>query len=302
MPRLMFKEVGGIKLAGTSLAGEESVVIAPELNVAFDVGRAPREIIPIDNVCLTHGHMDHAAGVAYYFSQRTFVGNAPGRVIVHRSLAQSIQKLMDVWGDIERHPSPGQVLGVESLQDVSIRRGLIVRPFDVNHGAFALGFTLIEQRHKLKEEYAGKTGPQLVELKQKGVEIERWIEVPLLTYTGDTALGRWMKHDFVQTSGVLVVECTFFDRDHISRARAGKHIHIVDLPEVYEAVPDAQMVISHITRRTDMREVRRVLQRALKPADLERTTILMERPPRTEGERRHRVPSREVDVRTPCVQ
>ena len=34
----------------------------------------------IDNLCLTHGHMDHAAGVAYYLSQRHFVGNSPGRV------------------------------------------------------------------------------------------------------------------------------------------------------------------------------------------------------------------------------
>lgn len=284
----MIKEVGGIKLLGTSLAGEESVVIAPEYNVAFDVGRAPRELISIDNVCLSHGHMDHAAGVAYYFSQRTFVGNAPGRIIVHRNLAQPIQKLMDIWSDIEGHPSPGQVLGVDSLEDVPLRRGLVVRPFTVNHGAYALGFSLIEQRHKLKEEFVGKSGPQIVALKKQGVEIERWIEVPLLTYTGDTALGRWMQHDFVKNSGVLVVECTFFERDHLVRARAGKHLHVIDLPEVYKAIPGAQVVISHITRRTDMREVRRVLHRALSSSDLERTTILMERPPRAPGESHRR--------------
>ena len=135
MPRMMFKEIAGIRLVGTSLAGEETVIVAPEYNVCFDVGRAPREIISIDTVCLSHGHMDHAAGVAYYFSQRTFIGNSPGRVVVHRSLAQPIQKLMDIWSDIEGHPSPGQVLGVEPLEDVTVRRGLIVRPFAVNHGA-----------------------------------------------------------------------------------------------------------------------------------------------------------------------
>ena len=60
------KDIAGIRLVGTSLAGEESVLAAPEYNVCFDVGRAPREIIPIDTVCVTHGHMDHAAGIAYY--------------------------------------------------------------------------------------------------------------------------------------------------------------------------------------------------------------------------------------------
>jgi len=289
--RMMFKEVGGIKIAGTSRAGEETVLIAPEYNVAFDIGRAPRELISIDNVCLSHGHMDHAAGVVYYFSQRAFVGNAPGRVIVHRALAQPIQKLMDIWSDIEGHPSPGQVLGVESLEDTPLRRGLIVRPFTANHGAYALGFTLLEQRHKLKEEFLGKSGPQIVALKKQGVEIEHRIDVPLLTYSGDTALGRWMQHDFVRSSRVLLVECTFFERDHVSRARAGKHIHVVDLPAVFEAVPDAKIMLTHITRRTDMREVKRVLQRTLSQADLDRTTILMDRPPRAESGRHRRVTS-----------
>ena len=131
MGRLVQKEADGIRILGFSLAGEETVVAAPEYDVCFDVGRAPREVISIDNICLTHGHMDHAAGIAYYFSQRIFVGNSPGRVIVHRALAGSIQQLMAVWADIEGHPSPGTVLGVETLEDVPIRRDLLVRSFAV---------------------------------------------------------------------------------------------------------------------------------------------------------------------------
>ena len=123
MARLATKELAGVRIIGFSLAGEETVIAAPEYNVCFDVGRAPREVVSIDNVCLTHGHMDHAAGIAYYFSQRAFVGNAPGRVIVHRDLAGHIQRLMGVWADIEGHPSPGEVCGVEPLEDVMLRRG-----------------------------------------------------------------------------------------------------------------------------------------------------------------------------------
>ena len=280
MGRLVHKTLGGIKILGFSLAGEETVVAAPEYNVCFDIGRAPREVISIDNVCLSHGHMDHAAGVAYYFSQRTFVGNAPGRVIVHRSLAQPIQKLMDIWSDIEGHPSPGQVYGVEHLEDVTLRRGLLVRPFDVNHGASALGFTLIERRHKLKTEFRGKTGPELVALKKKGIEIDQWLEIPLLTYTGDTAIGRFLELDFVRSSQTIVVECTFFERDHRTRARAGRHIHVDHLPQILAAIPDAQVLLTHVTRRTDLRTAKRILQRAIAPDDLDRISFLMERPAR----------------------
>lgn len=277
MGRLVHQELGGMSIAGFSLAGEETVVAVPEHNVCFDVGRAPREIISIDNVCLSHGHMDHAAGVAYYLSQRNFIGNAPGRVIVHKALAQPIQKLMDIWGDIEGHPSPGAIHGVDPLEDVTLRRGLLIRPFTVNHAAYALGFTLIETRHKLKAEFQGKTGPELVELKKKGVEIQTNVECPLVTYSGDTALGRFLDLDFVRNSGVVIIECTFFERDHKSRAKAGRHIHVDDLPKVLEAIPDAEILLTHLSRRTDLRSAKQMLRTVISDDDFQRVSFLMER-------------------------
>ncbi len=276
---MMRKKLNDIEIVGFSLAGEETVIALPEYSVCFDVGRAPREIISIDNVCLTHGHMDHAAGIAYYLSQRTFVGVAPGRVIVHRSLAQLIQKLMDIWGDIEGHPSPGQILGVEHLEDVPIRRGLLIRPFTVNHIGSSLGYTLIEVRNRLKPEFHGLSGPEIVALKKKGVKIEDRVEIPLLTHTGDTALGRFLDLDFVQKSQALIVECTFFDAEHQSRARAGRHIHVDDFAKILEAVPDAQVMVVHTTRRTDLRAAKRILERTLKNEDRARVSFLMDRPP-----------------------
>lgn len=280
MGRLVHKEVDGMELLGFSLAGEESVVAAPQYNVCFDIGRAPREVIAIDNVCLSHGHMDHAAGIAYYLSQRNFVGIAPGRVIVHYSLQPALERLMAVWAEIEGHPSPGSILGVDHLTDVELRRGLLVRPFSVHHCPTALGYTLIEKRHKLRPELAGKSGPQLVELKKQGVQIEVPVEMPLLTYTGDTALGRFLELPFVRASRVVLIECTFFDREHLSRARAGKHIHVSDMPRVVEALPESRIVLTHVTRRTDMRAAARILERVLGAEALERVSFLMERPAR----------------------
>ena len=281
MGRMIQKILDGIEIVGFSLAGEETVVATPEYNICFDVGRAPREIISIDNVCLTHGHMDHAAGIAYYFSQRTFIGNAPGRVIVHRHLAGPIRSLMDVWADIEGHPSPGDICGVERGEDVPIRRGLLVRAFAVNHAPAALGYALIETRHKLKPEFHSKTGPELVALKRQGIKIEDSVEVPLVTYTGDTAIGKFLGLDFVRKSRVIVLECTFFEHEHRPRARAGRHIHADDLPQILEAVPEAQVLLTHLSRRTGIRAAKRILERVIAPADLERVTFLMDRPPRS---------------------
>ncbi|MEK6675182.1 MAG: MBL fold metallo-hydrolase [Planctomycetota bacterium] len=285
--RIMDKRLAGTRVIGFSLAGEESFVAAPEYSVCFDIGRSPREVIPIDNVCLSHGHMDHAAGIAYYLSQRRFQGNSPGRIIVHRGIAQAVQRLMDCWADIEKHHSPGQILGVEPLEDVTIRRGLIVRPFEVPHTSTSLGFSLIEVRHRLRPELQGKSGPELVALKRQGVAIDEYFEMSLLTFTGDTAIGRFLEHDFVQHTRGLLVECTFFERDHRTRAVEGRHIHVDDFPRVLEAVPNAEVMIIHHTRRTDIRLAKRILQKVIRSSDLARVSFLMDRPPRALTPRSH---------------
>lgn len=257
------------------MAGEETVIAVPKLDVCFDIGRAPREAVHTGNVCLSHGHMDHAAGLAYYFSQRRFIGVGRGRLIVHRGLAPSMRRILDAWADVERQPAAADIVEVEHLHDVEIRRGLLARPFDVNHCDFALGYTLIETRRKLKPELAGKSGSELVMLKQSGTEIEDTIEVPLITYSGDTRVGQFIGLDFVRDSRVVLLECTFFEKDHAGRAWAGRHIHVADLPCVMEAIPDAEIVLTHVTRRTDIRRARRVLENTLRPDDLDRVTLLM---------------------------
>src|SRR5512141_3209846 len=127
--RVVEKTVGSLHLGGFSLAGEETVVTLPELNVAFDLGRAPREAVQMDYLCLSHGHMDHAAGLAYYFSQRAFQGIPPGSLLVHRTLVPPIEQLLRVWGQIEGHVSPGRIVGVDEDEDFELNRNFAVRPF-----------------------------------------------------------------------------------------------------------------------------------------------------------------------------
>jgi len=285
--RMVEKKVGSLVLCGFSLAGEETVITVPQLNVAFDVGRAPREVVSIDHVCLSHGHMDHAAGVAYYFSQRAFQGAPPGCVLVHHRLVSALQDLMQVWGRIEGHVSPGRIVGVDEGEDYPIRRDLVVRPFRVNHGGYALGFSVIEVRKKLKPEYADHSGQQIAELKRAGHVVEYRLEIPRIAYCGDTVAGRFLDEDHVRNAEVVILECTFFEEDHVERARKGQHVHVRDLPAMLERLRSPHVVIAHITRRTFMRDVKRTLKDLLRKEDLERITILMDqsRPRRMEEPR-----------------
>ena len=134
-----------------------------------------------------------------------------------------------------------------------------MRAFAVEHNENALGYVVCDVRSKLKPEYADHSGPQLVELKRKGIEIEYRLEVPLIAYCGDTAPGPFLARDDVRNALVLILECTFFDPDHVRRARAGKHIHVRDLPDALRGVTSPNIFLAHVTRRTPIKQARAAL-------------------------------------------
>ena len=267
--------VGEIALAGYSIAGEESVIIAPELDVAFDIGKCPREALRVNHVLLSHGHMDHAAGVAYYFSQRDFQGIANGEVLVAPQLVEPLEGLMQAVARVEGHPSPYKFVPMSDGEDHELRRGLYARAFATKHLVSSLGFSVVEVRHKLKDEFADRTGPELVELKGRGVEITRRVEIPLVAFLGDTAKANYMALPHVREAKVLIIECTFFDPDHVRRARAGRHLHVTDLPEVLEGTANERIVLAHVTRRTNLAQARKILKKTLSKDVHDRVTFLM---------------------------
>ena len=282
----------GLRVLGYSAAGEETWFALPEFDVAFDLGRAPRELLSINHVCLSHGHMDHAAGIAYYFSQRMFIDNAPGHLYAPAPLVEPIRDLLRIWRDIDGQEPAAHLHAVEPDRDIELRRGLIVRPFEVNHtcrgraGRFqALGYTLIEVRQKLKDEFHDLMGPQIVELKKKGVEVTRRVEMPLVTYCGDTGPGRFFEREEVRRSKILLLECTFVEAGHRERARAGNHLHVDDLGDIVRKLDNERIVLVHLTRRTSLSQARAAVTEKLGADAAQRVTFLAEH-------RRRRQPSR----------
>lgn len=276
---------GNIRILGFSLAGEETWIVVPEMNIGFDLGRAPQEVVGTDHIFLTHGHMDHAAGIAYYFAQRWFVDNKPGNLYCAPGLCEPIVKLLDIWSEIDGLAAPRKIHAVSPDADVMVRRDLLIRPFQVNHssarhkggrGIPALGFAAIEVRHKLKDEFQNLTGPQLVELKKKGVEITRRVEMPMVTFCGDTGPGDFFGLDYVRNAAVLLLECTFLEPDHMDRARAGGHMHVSDLRRVLPQLNNERIVLTHLSRRTALSDARAVLRAELGDAADGRVSFLME--------------------------
>src|SRR3954452_11427712 len=123
-PKLDF---GAFHIIGYSVAGEETVVQVPELNVCFDIGRAPYFSLTSDYVCITHSHMDHLAGLGYYLSQRSFQGMKPGTVFLPREIELPVDRLLRAWRDVERQGTPYRIVPMSPGQLYVVRRDFGIR-------------------------------------------------------------------------------------------------------------------------------------------------------------------------------
>jgi len=247
------------RVQGFSVAGEQTVVHVPELEVAFDVGFCPRVLVPCPSIALSHAHMDHIGGLPYWFSQRYFQKLPPGKLHCHHAIAQPLLNMMKGWVDLERQQTPHEVIGMEDGQEVLLKPNIYLRAIEVRHTVPALGFVVIERRNKLKPEFADLPADALREAKARGEAITRQIDIPLVAYTGDTEMGPFLLRDEFRNAQTVVTECTFFDPEHRGRAATGMHLHVEDIRELLQAWTARDVVVVHLSRRTMLSYARRRL-------------------------------------------
>jgi len=269
--------VAELDIIGYSVAGEETVVAMPQLDVCFDIGKAPQQVMPINHVLLTHGHMDHAAGLAYYLSHRNFCGLTAGTVLAPQNLIPAIRDIIRTWEQLDGNKIPAKLVGVKAGDEHQIKPNLFARVFPTKHSRGSVGYCIIEKRRKLKPQYLNLTSPQIVELKKKRVEIDYPLEIPIVTYFGDTQYVDFSQLEYVVNSRILIAECTFFIDEHAGRAQAGRHMHIDEFARLIEKLENEYIIITHLTQRTYISEIRRILKEKLPKEKHEKIMLLVDK-------------------------
>jgi ribonuclease BN (tRNA processing enzyme) len=184
-------------------------------------------------------------------------------VLVPREIAPYVDRMLRAWRDVERQGTPYELIGMAAGETHDVRRDFVIRAFATHHGGASLGYSLVSVREKLKAEYIGTPGQQLAEMRKRGVEIQYRIEVPLVTFMGDTTAGAAFTNPDVVNAEILLTELTFFEADHRTKAKAGRHLHLENFIEIAAGLKNKHIVITHVTRRTGIRRAKHLLRKRL---------------------------------------
>lgn len=252
-------EAGGIEIEGVSIAGLESFYKLPGFRALLEFGRAPEDTVGYSTICLSHGHLDHAAGLAHHASRRRLAGLPPARVFVPEDAAADIRQWVAACERLEDVSYGLDIVAARLGESFSLRRDLKLEVLPGRHRVPTVGYLFSEVRSKLKTEFLDLPGAEIAALRSRGVEVTRVEEIPLLAYTGDCGIEIFDVVPGLFSAKVLLIECSFLLPEDLERARGYGHLHLDDFLERSDLFQNEAIVLTHFSQRYRPEEIRAAL-------------------------------------------
>jgi len=270
----------GLEIEGVSIAGHESFYKVPAFRCLLEFGRAPDDVLGYGTVCLTHGHLDHAAGLAHHASRRRLTGLPPARVFAPEEAAPDLEAWLAISERLENVGYGVHVTPAVPGRQVDLRNDLSVTFLPGRHRVPTVGYLFSEVRKKLVDELIGRPEDEIVALRIRGAEVTRREEIPLLAYPGDCSPEIFEAAPELFRARVLLVECSFLGEDDRDRARKYDHLHLDDIVERASLFQNEAIVLTHFSMRYRPEEIFAALRTL--PGDL-RDRVVAFLPPKTGG-------------------
>lgn len=259
---------GRYTVRGLSVGGVYTALHVPELDVAFDVGLAPRSLAGVRTLLLSHAHVDHAGALPTLLGIRALHGHtAPLRVVMPVEIVDRMRAVLDAMSALQHWPLVIDAIGLAPGDQVELRPDLLVRAFKTFHPVPSLGYQLVRRVRKLRPEHHGRPGPEIAARRAAGEDLFDVVDQLELAYATDTLVQVVDHAPEVLRSKVLVLECTFLDeRKALADARAGCHIHLDELIERAERFENERLVLMHFSQLYRPDEIAGILDRRVPPA------------------------------------
>ncbi|KAK9995999.1 hypothetical protein SO802_020685 [Lithocarpus litseifolius] len=254
--------IQGYPVKGLSIAGHETCIIFPSLNIAFDIGRCPHQAIQQDFLCISHAHMDHIGGLPMYVATRGLYRMKPPTIIVPTCIKADVEQLFEVHRRMDQSELKHNLIGLDVGEEFYLRKDLKVRAFKTYHVIPSQGYVVYSVKQKLKQEYIGLPGNEIKNLKLSGVEITYTVTVPEIAFTGDTMSDFIVDQNNIDAlrSRILVMECTFVDNSvQVEGARDYGHTHISEIIGHAERFENKAILLIHFSARHTAEEIQQAV-------------------------------------------
>lgn len=248
-----------MNVTGTSVSGIGTRLYVPEIDLTFDMGSCSSQdaIGTSNNVCLTHGHMDHIGQAAYLRFTRELMGMEAPHFFLPEHLEGRFRTFMAAAAAMEENFDDSltyNVTVVKPGQKCQVKPGLWIQPLASPHTIPMCSYVVWKDTKKLKEEFRSLPGQELGKLRKQGVQIEDVVTNPVFAYTGDTTAKAYEINPILFQVQTLAMEMTFFqDYKEENAAKLG-HTHINDVIAIADRFENREIFLVHHSARYDNRD------------------------------------------------
>lgn len=241
-------------LKGYSRAGERSCFQIPAISLMFDAG--VRTSNTPNHIFITHCHADH------FFDLPIILAGICKKTNIYSPIDEStvdnfIRSSFTLINNGNFRIPPYQINKVFPSQIIKFsenKRDYQIEVFKCYHRVPSNGYGLSEIKKKLKSEFVGKNGKEIVELKKAGIEICDLVEDNVFAYLTDTT-PKVFNNENIFKYRTIMVECTILTEDGKESAKKHMHTYWGDLLPIIKSHPNNHFILIHISTRYNQEEI-----------------------------------------------